>query len=491
MILSFFPTAYFFFRKVRKARMAGFVMLFSLLVFSLSLNAQSTPARIKAAIEHFIADQQMRYGITSITVMDKRTGKVVYAMNKDVGLAPASCQKTITAASAFYLLGAGFRYQTNLLYSGRIQNGILDGNLIIKGSGDPMLGSWRYPSTTMELILKQWTNAVKNAGIRKITGTIVGDGTAFDTQMPPDGWIWQDIGNYYGAGTSGLCWHENQYDIFLTPGNKPGDPVSIKKINPPLNGVTFINELSTGKPQSGDQTYIYAAPYTHTAYLRGTAPQDNKQFSVSGSVPDPALFCADALSSSLKEAGIQISSPPTTMRQLTMDGKDSSPDSKILDTYNSPSLDSIVYWFLRHSINLYGEQLVKTFALHENTRVSTDTGIQIEKRFWESKGIDPASINIIDGSGLSPGNRVTSSAMASILYQVSKEKWFARYVDCLPVIHNTHMKSGHINDVCSYAGYLSTADGTPLIFSFIINNYTGSTGNIQQKMFQVIDEMKK
>src|SRR5690606_29554957 len=127
-------------------------------------------------------------------------------------------------------------------------------------------------------------------------------------------------------------------------------------------------------------------------------------------------FCASDLAQSLKQANIPVSAGANTIRLLNLAQEHPKSDRKLLDTYTSPRLDSIVFWFLHRSINLYGEQLVKTIALHENTRVSTDTGMAIEKRFWESKGIDPTAINIIDGSGLSPGNRVTSSAMAEILY---------------------------------------------------------------------------
>lgn len=467
------------------------IMTSLFLASPLILQAQSIPNRIQTAVHHFTADEQMRHAITSITVLDKRTGKIVYSLNKDVGLAPASCQKTITAASSFYMLGTDFHYRTELLYTGNISDGTLNGNLLIRGGGDPMLGSWRYHSTEMAVILRQWVNAIKQAGIRKINGRIIGDASAFDTQMPPNGWIWQDMGNYYGAGTSGLCWNENQYDLHLLPGDHPGDPVKIIGMKPAVSQLKFINELRTGKPGSGDQTYIYTAPYSHIAYLRGSAPQDDKKFSVSGAVPDPALFCAASLKSSLQQAGITTTSTPTTTRLLKLQDESENLAGKTLFTYQSPGLDSIIFWFLHRSINLYGEQLVKTIALHAGITVCTDTGVAIEKRFWKNKGIDPAAINIIDGSGLSPGNRVTSAAMARILYFVSREKWYQTYYDCLPVIHQTRMKSGHINDVCSYAGYLTAGDGTPLIFSFIVNNYTGATSVVKQKMFRVIDEMKK
>ncbi|MGH2642639.1 MAG: D-alanyl-D-alanine carboxypeptidase/D-alanyl-D-alanine endopeptidase [Chitinophagaceae bacterium] len=469
-----------------------FILLFILSFFVPQISqAQSLQDRIRQAIQQFTSDTQMRHAMASITVLNANTGEEIYELNNTVGLAPASCQKTITSATAFYLLGKDFRYHTKLYYSGKIQDHILQGDIIIVGSGDPMLGTWRYPDTKMEVILNEWMEAIKKAGIHKIDGNIIGDADAFDSQMPPDGWIWQDMGNYYGAGPSALTWHENQYDLHLLPGDRTGSPVKILKVDPPLFDMHFINELKTGKPGSGDQTYIYNAPYSHFAYLRGTSPVDDKNFTVSGSVPDPALFCAFSLQQALGKKGMIASQKATTTRIMRLENKKLSHERIQIDDHISPTLDSISYWFLHRSINLYGEQLIKTIALHENTTVCTDTGVAILKRFWEQKGIDPGALNMFDGSGLSPENRVTTKAMAQVLYSVKQAPWYQTYFDCLPVIHNIRMKSGHINDVCSYAGFLTTGDGTPVIFSFIVNNYNGSTGEVQNKMFRVLDEIKK
>lgn len=453
------------------------------------LGAQALVRRTEAAVHGFAADPQMAHAVTSFTLLDAGTGKTVYAFHAQAGLAPASCQKTITAASAFYLLGGAFRYHTLLGYAGNIENGVLKGDVIIRGSGDPMLGSWRYPSTKTGVVLAAWVQAVQAAGIRKIDGRIIGDASAFDTQMPPDGWIWQDMGNYYGAGTSALSWHENQYDLHLEPGSRPGEPVGIASVDPAVS-LRFVNELTTAGAGTGDRTYIYAAPYGHTAFLRGTAPAGDRNFMVSGSVPDPALLCARSLAGALSGAGIAVTGGATTMRLIAAAGEQAPVAPVALRDYASPRLDSIVYWFLHRSINLYGEQLVKTIALQKGQRVCTDTGVAIEKRLWEGKGIDAAALHLIDGSGLSPGNRVTTLAMARVLWDVSRQSWYRTYYYCLPVIHGIRMKSGHINLVCSYAGFLEAAGGRRLIFSFIVNNYDGSTSLVQRKMFRVLDRIK-
>lgn len=433
----------------------------------------------------------LRHAAVSLTVMDTRNGTILFNQNDEMGLAPASCLKTVTAASAFYMLGTDYHYITTLGYSGSIRNDTLWGDIIIRGSGDPTLGSWRYESCKTDSILQQWTAAIRQAGIKVIAGQIIGDASVFDTQTTPDGWIWQDMGNYYGAGPSGLSWHENQYDLHLHPGHRVGEPVMLNGTEPAVPSLHFINELSTGPAGSGDHTYIYTAPYGNEAYLRGTAPAGVSSFIISGSVPDPALFCAQSLLSACHEANIEVTGTATTRRLWTPDKKvQGSNTEQVLSEHLSPSFSEICYWFLHKSINLYGEHLLKTMLLEQHKPVSTANGVEMEKRFWQAKGIDSGALNIEDGSGLSPGNRITTKAMASILYKIRQESWFSTYYDCLPDIHNIRMKSGHIGGVCSYAGYLTTREGVPVVFSFIVNNYLGSSSVMNEQMWKVLDRMK-
>ena len=126
----------------------------------------------------------------------------------------------ITASTAFELLGHNYTYTTTLGYTGKIVNGVLNGDIIIKGSGDPTLGSWRYPETTEENIISEFKNAILREGINEINGHVYADESAWTGEVTPGGWIWEDIGNYYGAGARALNWRENQYDLFLKSGKK-------------------------------------------------------------------------------------------------------------------------------------------------------------------------------------------------------------------------------------------------------------------------------
>ena len=163
---------------------------------TLSLFAQSElTKKIEQAYTRFAADEQMQYASISLTVLDANTGELVFAKNEQQGLAPASTLKTITSATALYLLGPNFTYKTGLGYTGSIsKEGILTGDVILLGGGDPSLGSWRYNQGTTA-VLTQWLNAIKQAGIKKIQGKVVGCDSLYGAQITPDGWIWQDIGN--------------------------------------------------------------------------------------------------------------------------------------------------------------------------------------------------------------------------------------------------------------------------------------------------------
>ncbi|HLG41440.1 MAG TPA: D-alanyl-D-alanine carboxypeptidase, partial [Chitinophagaceae bacterium] len=156
----------------------------------------------------------------------------------------------------------------------------------------------------------------------------------------------------------------------------------------------------------------------------------------------------------------------------------------------SPALDSIIYWFLKKSINLYGEALIKTFAYEKKGFGSTDSGVAMVKDFWKQKGIDQNELNISDGSGLSPQNRVTTHTQVEILKYAKTKDWFPYFYDALPEYNKMKMKSGSIKDVKGYCGYQKSSDGNEYIFSFLVNNYNGSSSGVVNKMYKVLDVMK-
>ncbi|WP_411274354.1 D-alanyl-D-alanine carboxypeptidase/D-alanyl-D-alanine-endopeptidase [Daejeonella sp.] len=468
--------------------MKRFLLLFLLPLF-INSHAQTLQRRIEQAFQRLEKDPQMIYGTASLSVLNAVTGEVLFAGNGNTGLAPASTLKTITSATAYVLLGKDFTWETTLGHSGFVTaDGTLNGDIIIKGSGDPSLGSDRYDKTKSALLLKRWTDALTRAGIKRIAGRIITDDRLFGTQTLPGGWPWQDIGNYYGAGPSTLTWRENQFDLIFKAG-RVGETAVLLRTEPDMGYLKLVNEVTTGRQGTGDNVYAYSAPYSNTIYLRGTYGIDLKK-TISASVPDPALDLAQHFRSWLKASGINAE-VIRTARELESEKLPFQAATKILDSYASPSLDKIIYWFNQKSINLYGEHLVKTIAWKQAKEITTPDGVDVIKTFWSQKlGIDKNAMNIYDGSGLSPANRITTMSIVQILQSIKKEAWFSGFYESLPVYNNMKMKSGSISDVLAYAGYQTSSDGTPLVFSIIINNYSGSSSSARQKLFNVLDVLK-
>jgi serine-type D-Ala-D-Ala carboxypeptidase/endopeptidase (penicillin-binding protein 4) len=463
--------------------------LLSFLLFILPFNNFSQS--IDKAYALLESDQQLKYAVSSLTVVDASTGKTVFSKNGGVGLSPASTLKTVTSATAYSILGENYKWETTLSYSGTVSpEGVLQGDIVIKGYGDPSLGSNRYDKSKSAVGLTRWVNAIRQAGIKKVEGRIISDDSVFGTQTIPMGWIWQDLGNYYGAGSSSVCWGENQFDIIIKPGSKTGDSVSIVGTDPQIPYLKIVNEVTSGEPGTGDQVYAYCAPYSDVVYLRGTYALDLKK-KVSASFPDPAYEAAFRLKQALESNGIAVKSEALTWRRLSLKHQSLGSEQKKLDTYESPTLAEICYWFNRKSINLYGENMLKTIAFATKEKATTEKGVAVLQDYWSRKlNLDKSSIAILDGSGLSPENKITTSAMVNILYSVSNEKWFNSYFNSFPEFNGIKMKSGTLRNVLAYAGYHQSKGGQKYVFSFIINNYNGGTNSVRQKMFKVLDELK-
>ena len=162
----------------------------------------------------------------------------------------------------------------------------------------------------------------------------------------------------------------------------------------------------------------------------------------------------------------------------------------IFYTHTSPPLDSIMFWFLKKSINLYGEALVKTIGYEKAKTGTTDAGIKVIRDLWKEKGIERSALKIIDGSGLSPANRVTTQALVTVMQYAKGRDWFSSFYYALPEINGIKMKDGYINGVRSFTGYIKNKAGVEYTFSFIINNFDGSASAVREKMWKVLDILK-
>ena len=258
--------------------------------------SQSVNEKISSAIKVLLADSQCKHGIISLLVVESKSGKPIFSRNSTSGLPAGSCQKIITSATAFELLGKGYTYKTQLGYDGKIENEKLIGNIIIKGNGDPTLGSWRYNQTKEDTIISNFKRAIQQAGIKEIDGIVYGDNKLWKGESIPDGWIWQDLGSYYGAGAEALNWRENQYDLVLHSGKNIGDPVTkVLTVPADIEQLNLNVELISAAKGTGDRAYIYLPHDENVSYVRGTIPIDEDRFVISGSMPKPARQLAITL----------------------------------------------------------------------------------------------------------------------------------------------------------------------------------------------------
>ena len=447
-----------------------------------TLIAQNLSDRLKEGMAALLKDEQFTYAITGMIVSDAETGQQIYSWNADAGLAPASCQKLITSAASLALLKPEFRYQT--LFTLRSEG---DSNfLVLNPSGDPSLGSDRWPATGSAAMLNSLTAALEKRKPVHLSQTLLTTGADLDFQRIPDGWIWQDIGNYYGAGAGSFNWMENKFDWILRSGTNPGDPVEIIRFEPDCDIRSISNLMRTGEKGSGDKAYVYTNPGVKTYAASGTIPPKQESFKITAAMHRPEDFFISALNDQLSR-GFQVHKIKSFRfgNRVKVNKED-----ELLMPYSSPSLDSLNYWFMKKSINLYGESFLKTIALQENKPGVTDSGVAVIRRFWQQNGIPQGAIKIIDGSGLSPANRVTVHALQQVLSFASKQYWFASFKNALPVINGITMKDGYISGVRSYAGYVKQNSGRELIFVFIANNIDGNPVAAKEKIWKLLDFLK-
>src|SRR5690606_12590194 len=234
-------------------------------------------------------------------------------------------------------------------YTGQIDaTGTLKGDLIIQGSGDPSLGSDRFPQTADAALLTAWVAAVRTAGIRKIEGQVIADDRLYGGQTAPRGWTWQDMGNYYGAGVSALNWRENAVGINFIAGATPEAATRIANTTADLSYLQLVNETTTGNRGTGDRVYAFSAPYSSQIYLRGTYGIDLKK-TIYLSLPDGAYDAAHQLRGALQRHGVDVIGTPTTTHLLLLAGSDIPSGGTTLHTHQSPALGELIYWFNQKS----------------------------------------------------------------------------------------------------------------------------------------------
>lgn len=416
-----------------------------------------------------------------LSVKDAVTGKAVAVRDQAHNLVPASILKVFTTAAALDKFGPERTFSTRLYYDGAISDGFLSGNIYIKGGGDPSLGSQLLKGAQpLDEVFKGWAAAVKAAGISVVNGAVVGDDTAFES-VQPGSWSWEDIGNYYAAQPSALTVNDGLYKLYLKPSDKVGGKPEVLRTEPYIDGLNFENHLRTGPAGSGDEGYIYAFPNQFLAVLRGSIPQGSAEFAIKGALPDPALFTAQSFGLYLAKAGVNSGKKPY---------KGAAPQGglKLLAETPSVPLKAVVRLTNKRSFNLYAEMLLRHLG-----GGSPDAGLAAIKAFLAGTGTDVAELDIVDGCGLSTRDTAKAENFTDLLRYVYKKKYFPEFNDSLvfpgdpdatghlramgkgtPLEKNLRLKSGSLNGVRAYTGYLKTRKGRVLAFTSIVNDYSAA-----------------
>lgn len=483
---------------------------FLLIIFiSFSIcNAQNF-SKINKEINALRSSPIIKHGQWSVFAEYVKSGKTIVSLNSDESLAPASGLKVFTTSVALNLLGEYFRFKTKLYYDGFItDNNILKGNIYIVGGGDPTLGSNQVPgSLPLDSLMWSWTQAVQRLGIKKVEGAIIADNLLFDNQRVPDYWVWEDIGNYYGAGADALTINDDLYYLYFHPSVVVGDRAEVIRMVPEIPNLKFTNYMKTGAAGSGDNGYIYCAPRQFNAILRGTVPAEVSEFSIKGSIPDPALFAAQYFKKFLEAYKIDV-----TRDSRKLDSPVNYDNSKLITQTISPPLKDIVYLINQKSNNLYTEQLLRTFALKEKGIGSEKAGIAVIKSFLDSVGISTEGFRLYDGCGLSRTDMITAKIMVKLLIFMTKQKVFDTFYNSLVVADkyydsgirthsgmkylvagNARIKNGLITGVRSHSGYIKDQKGRLIAFSIIANNHLGTMKQIDEihkKVLLYLAELK-
>ncbi len=475
--------------------MKKILLVITLLATAFTLRAQQT-AELEKLVNQTRREAGMEHGVLAVSVYNTTTGKEVYSNNGNISVTPASVAKLFTTGVGFARLGHDFRFTTKIAVRGDIdREGVLHGNIYLLGGGDPLLGSYRYRQTTPDSLFAGWTQALRKKGIRRVDGRVCYNTTVFDEQPLHDSWQWGDVGNYYAAGVNGLNFHENMYFVYFNAGKRLGYPATAVRTVPKNIDIHGSCEVTTAAENTGDQVTIYGTPTSKERIYRGTVPLGKNDFAVRGALPNPARTCADLFSSYLRTQGIGVSSSAMQVYSV--------PDSlrQVLDYY-STSYYTIAQYTNLTSNNIYAESIFKYLGYAKYGLGSFNNGSRAVMEWFNEKGLETGGIKVVDGSGLSRLNRTTTDFLCRYLTAMSREPFYNDFLQSLakvgesgtaknllpglPMGITVRVKTGTMDGVKSYAGYVITPHGQTLAFAIVSNGHDCSERAVTDKLNKIL-----
>jgi serine-type D-Ala-D-Ala carboxypeptidase/endopeptidase (penicillin-binding protein 4) len=454
-----------------------------ILILFISITPVLCQESLQKVLNEIYVQPFYKHANLGISVREVKDGHLIAGIAKDKMMIPASTLKIITTLTARKKLGSDFRFETVLTYDGEISSdGILHGNIYIKGSGDPTLGGGRIPGNPN---LKEWENnmvkAITLAGINCIEGDIVAITNSEDTPPIADSWQWHDLGNYYASGSFQLNVNENLYNIYYNRNLPLKEEAKISYIEPYIPLLDIKSQVVLDSSHTEDKAFIYGVPYTYQREVHGSIPKGKTLFKIKGAIPDPPMFLAYRLYNALGQSNVSGSHYRTQKEDIPVR------ETNLIVKHESPILAEIIKYANESSINLYTNALFERLGQSKSFKENA----VVLKSILKNDGIDVTPLHIEDGSGLSARNLMSADFMA---YFLSNQMKFLSYGD-IPDIFSTAgvngtvrnlllkspakgkmwIKSGSMDKVLAYAGYCKTASGKLVAFSVMLNGSTAMT----------------
>jgi len=414
---------------------------------------------------------RVRSGEFGAMAISLTRGDTLFQHDAGTPLMPASTMKMLTSAAAFERFGPRYQFSTDVLYDGTLgSDGTLTGNVYLRGDGDPSL-SGRYMPGGPEAPMNFLADQLVSRGVRRITGEVIGDASAFDDQKIPEGWLTRYLQAGYAARVSGLSLNENLVWVTITPGGGA-------KLEPATSAIQLVNNVRT-VPGTGASLSVRRQT-NGTILVTGRIGSRSIPRRYEYVVEDPAPFATGALRAALIAKGIQVDGG---IRLGT------TPSSAVkIASIQSPTLDRIISAMNRESINHFAELLLRNAARgpQRNEQGNVANSQALLREFFATKvKADTMHLEISDGSGLSTLDRVTPRAMTQMLGYAHRADWGPWFHASLPVAGesellrrrmrggsaqgNLHAKTGTTNDVIGLGGYVTAMNGEVIAFSFIYN----------------------
>ncbi|MGH7587350.1 MAG: D-alanyl-D-alanine carboxypeptidase/D-alanyl-D-alanine endopeptidase [Gemmatimonadota bacterium] len=438
---------------------------------------RATPGAISSLLDPVVRG---RGGDLGVAVYSVERNQALYLHNADWGLVPASNMKLFTTAAALDRLGPDFQYTTSVYGDGAIlEDGSLIGDLVLVGRGDPTI-SGRFYGDSATYVFDRLAQELRDKGIRRIRGRLIGDASYFDDVRIASGWETSNLLWWYGARPSALSFNDNVVTIEVRPGGWVGAPASISFV-PWTDGIPFENRVVTTRARGGRSIGIRRAPDIGGYEIYGRISSASGPLRYVVSVEDPAAFTLSVFRERLERGGIEIEGASTVIHDWNRRPLRA---PRLLASHTSPRMVEIVRVINKMSQNFFAEQVLKTLGAVFDDEGSFDDGADVVRDVLEDLHLPTHNLRIYDGSGLSRRNTVTVQLTAELLVAMHGHPRFEEYYESLLIAGtdgdarrlntpaargNVRTKTGTLRGVSALSGYVTTGDGELLAFSVISN----------------------